>query len=83
MQCIQAGLANHSKDIVFLQEQLSGGVEADSMVGQAFLNVFRLVHDQRHGLVPGCGLQLSIPTDQGVFRTVRMVHCFPAGDVSQ
>jgi hypothetical protein len=49
----KACFADHPKRVVFLKEELAGGVKADRACGVALSHFIRPLHDEVHCLVPG------------------------------
>lgn len=77
VQGIQTCFSHHGERVVFFEEELTGGIESDSMVRQAALNVPGSLHDQCHSFIPGRSFQLTVSPDLGILQSIWMVQCFP------
>lgn len=79
MQRIQARLSDHGKDVVFLNEELPGGIEPDTMICQTRANFIGLLNDKTHCLVPCCALELPVFPDERVLQSVWVADSNPSG----
>jgi hypothetical protein len=77
MQCVQPSLTDNRKSIVLLQEELTAGVERDSVVGEPFATVFCLLDDKTHCFVPGSPFELSVAANLRVLESIFVVQRIP------
>jgi hypothetical protein len=53
------GFPDYCERKVFFQEELSRGIEGNTVCSKALLYIFRLLDNQRHGFVPCRSFQLA------------------------
>jgi len=62
MQRVQATFADGSECIVLLEKELTGSIEANTMICQTLLYLFGFLYDQVHGFIPRSAFQLTVLT---------------------